>query len=128
MLVNDAWNQVFAFGIDDLINRPFDGLRDLALTYNLGNLAFRNKNTCHKGLTFVDKCRILNIVVHQTFLGLILPVMPLQRKLMTPNTASLKMPLLIFDCPSRRSVKMIGTSSILKPSFHAVYFISIWKA
>ena len=44
------------------------------------------------------------------------------------TTASRKMPLLIFDCPSRRSVKMIDTSSILKPSFQAVYFISIWKA
>ena len=76
MLVNDAGDEVFACGIDDLsrrslslskrhrIIRPFDGLRGLALTYNLGNLALRNENTCHKGLTLVDKCRIFDIVVH----------------------------------------------------------------
>ena len=30
--------------------------------------------------------------------------------------ASLKMPLLILEVPSNLSVKMIGTSTILKPS------------
>ena len=45
----------------------------------------------------------------------------------TPNSASLNMPPLIFDAPSRRSVKTIDTSPSLRPNRHAVYFISIWK-
>ena len=125
MFIDDARDEVFACGIDDCSGSE---ICDFVSAYNLGNLAIRNEDTCHKGLAFVDKCRIFDIVIHQLFLGLILPVMPLQRRLSTPKTASRKIPLLIFDCPSRRSVKMIGTSSILKPSFQAVYFISIWKA
>ena len=58
MLIDDAGNEVFACGIDDSMNRPFDGLRGLVFTDNLGNLSIRNENTCHKGLAFIDKCRI----------------------------------------------------------------------
>ena len=43
----------------------------------------------------------------------------------TPKMASLKIPELIFDVPSVRSVNMMETSFILNPSFHAVCFISI---
>src|SRR5689334_6159963 len=46
----------------------------------------------------------------------------------TPKAASLIMPPLILDVPSMRSANVIGTSLILKPCFHAVNFISIWKA
>ena len=46
------------------------------------------------------------------------------RSFSTPKKASRKMPPLIFDAPSVRSVKMIGTSLTRKPNFHAVYFIS----
>ena len=100
MLIDDTRNEVFACSVNlmrqfhvktcNLVRRgvvPFPN--------NLGNLAVRNKNTCHEGLAFVDKCRIFNKIVH--FLGFIFPVKPLQRRLMTPKTASLKMPLLIFD-------------------------------
>ena len=45
----------------------------------------------------------------------------------TPQNASPKIPLLIFELPRVRSVKIIGTSTIRKPSFHAEYFISIWN-
>ena len=45
----------------------------------------------------------------------------------TPNNASLNMPPLIFDAPSRRSVNTIDTSPSRRPNRHAVYFISIWK-
>lgn len=45
----------------------------------------------------------------------------------TPKSASPKMPLLIFEEPRRRSVKIIGTSQSRMPSFQAVYFISIWN-
>lgn len=45
----------------------------------------------------------------------------------TPNNASPKMPPLILDEPSRRSTKMIGTSSMRIPSRQAEYFISIWN-
>ena len=47
-----------------------------------------------------------------------------KRSFSTPKNASRKMPPLIFDAPCVRSVKIIGTSLIRKPSFHAVYFIS----
>ena len=85
-------------------------------------------DTCQRGLSLVDKCRVFNDVSHYFCLGLILPHMPLHLRLMTPKIASLKIPPDIFDVPSRRSVKIIETSSILNPSFQAVYFISIWKA
>ena len=49
VFVNDAGDEVFACGVNDL-ERPFDWLRDLVFLYNLGNLAIRNKNTCHEGL------------------------------------------------------------------------------
>ena len=45
----------------------------------------------------------------------------------TPNNASLNMPPLIFEAPSRRSVNTIDTSPSRRPNRHAVYFISIWK-
>ena len=141
MLVDDTGNQEFTRGVNDFsirslilsmgclrVSRPFNEIRGLVPSYYFGNQAILNKNTCHESLALVDKCRIFYVIIHTFFLGLIFPVMPLHRKLSTPKTASLKMPLLIFDWPSRRSVKMIGTSSILKPSFQAVYFISIWKA
>ena len=47
-----------------------------------------------------------------------------KRSFSTPKKASRKIPPLIFDAPSVRSVKMIGTSLTRKPNFHAVYFIS----
>ena len=47
--------------------------------------------------------------------------------LSTPKNASPKMPLDIFDVPASRSTKIIDSSAILKPYFHAVYFISIWN-
>jgi hypothetical protein len=43
----------------------------------------------------------------------------------TPQKASLMMPLLIFEVPLVRSVKIIGTSSTTKPHLSAVNFISI---
>jgi hypothetical protein len=46
----------------------------------------------------------------------------------TPNTAYLKIPLDILEVPFVLSVKIIGTSTILKPYFQLSNFISIWKA
>ena len=94
MLIDDARNQILSGAVN---HGGGAGIKVFALTDNLGNLAIRNKNTCREGLSLVDKCRIFNIIVHQTFFGLILPVIPRQRRLRTPKTASLKMPLLIFD-------------------------------
>ena len=42
-------------------------------------------------------------------------VQPSQRSRITPNNASLKMPPLIFDVPSRLFTNITGTSFILKP-------------
>ena len=63
MFVDDAGDEVFARGVDDLGIRSLS-LRSLICSDNLFNLALRNKNTCHEGLAFVDKCRIFDIVVH----------------------------------------------------------------
>jgi hypothetical protein len=52
----------------------------------------------------------------------------LNLRLNTPRKASLNIRELIFEVPSVRSVKIIGTSKILNPRRQAVYFISIWKA
>src|ERR1700733_8593359 len=46
----------------------------------------------------------------------------------TPKNASRKILVDIFEVPRVRSVKMIGTSTSLKPCLMVVYFISIWKA
>ena len=56
-----------------------------------------------------------------------LGVIFLNLRAMTPRNASPNMELLILDLPSLRSVKMMGTSFMRKPSFHALYFISIWN-
>lgn len=45
----------------------------------------------------------------------------------TPKNASPNIPLDIFDVPASRSTKIIDSSPMRKPSFHAVYFISIWN-
>lgn len=45
----------------------------------------------------------------------------------TPKNASPNMPLDIFEVPASRSMKIIDSSTVRKPCFHAVYFISIWK-
>ena len=46
----------------------------------------------------------------------------------TPNTASPNMEEFILDVPSTRFTKIMGTSTMRKPSSRAVNFISIWKA
>ena len=48
--------------------------------------------------------------------------------LSTPNNASPNMEEFIFDVPNTRLIKIIGTSTSLKPHLYAVNFISIWKA
>ena len=45
----------------------------------------------------------------------------------TPKNASPNIPPDIFDVPASRSTKIIDSSPMRKPSFHAVYFISIWN-
>ena len=66
----------------------------------------------------------------QLLSGLIVRAVVFQNPLIfhTPYMASFTMPLLIFEVPALRSLKVIGTSPILKPNFQARYFISIWKA
>ena len=46
----------------------------------------------------------------------------------TLHAASSEMAVDIFESPSRRSVKTMGTSLIVNPCFHAVWCSSIWNA
>jgi len=49
------------------------------------------------------------------------------RSFQTMSSASAKMALDIFDCPTLRSTKTMGTSAISIPAWSTRYFISIWK-
>src|SRR5690242_7893615 len=86
------------------------------------------KNIRFEDLSFVDKQSIFNYENRHydyavAFLYCLEKLFHLSST--TPNAASFIIPPLILDVPSVRSVKVIGTSLILKPCFHAVNFISI---
>ena len=58
----------------------------------------------------------------------ILPRSARNRSCGTRHAASATMRRDIFEPPATRSLKMIGTSTIVKPSSVRRYVISIWKA
>ena len=71
--------------------------------------------------------RLAHCIAHCFALGYFLNQLEIF-SLITPNTASEKIPELILLVPSTRFTNMIGTSLMVNPHFNEVNFISIWKA
>ena len=79
---------------------------------DFGDLSFRYDDASDRFLfRSYDCCLVQKICAHY-FLGLIFLIF----SPMTPQNASPKIPLLIFEVPSVLSTNMIGTSLILNPS------------